>query len=190
MWMKQWPFAHTIEMTHRLRDGVLEVETAIVNMSADRCRTRSGSIPYFQLTDSASRRVDAVGRARGRTGCCTSNNVPTVRPSRIDGCFPDDRTAAPLGDYSLDDVFTDLLRDSQGQATVAVSGKSHGSSRPRTQLPGRDDLVAEGPPVSSASSRRRHHQRGTRGARTVPGITERSAGWPWRERFLVKASGY
>ena len=24
-WMKQCPFAHTIEMTHRLRDGVLEV---------------------------------------------------------------------------------------------------------------------------------------------------------------------
>src|SRR5580765_717345 len=35
MWMKQWPFAHTIEITHRLRDGVLEVETAIVNMSAE-----------------------------------------------------------------------------------------------------------------------------------------------------------
>ena len=35
MWMKQWPFAHTIEITHRLHDGVLEVETAIVNMSAE-----------------------------------------------------------------------------------------------------------------------------------------------------------
>jgi hypothetical protein len=27
--MKQWPFAHTIEMTYRLRDGVLEVATSI-----------------------------------------------------------------------------------------------------------------------------------------------------------------
>src|SRR3954462_3338321 len=26
-WMKQWPFAHTIEITHRLQDGVLEVAT-------------------------------------------------------------------------------------------------------------------------------------------------------------------
>ena len=25
-WMKQWPFAHTVEMTHRLHDGVLEVQ--------------------------------------------------------------------------------------------------------------------------------------------------------------------
>ena len=34
-WMKQWPFAHTIEMTYRLRDGVLEVATAIDNLSAE-----------------------------------------------------------------------------------------------------------------------------------------------------------
>src|SRR5262245_42572970 len=32
-WMKQWPFAHTIEMTYRLREGTLEVETAITNLS-------------------------------------------------------------------------------------------------------------------------------------------------------------
>src|SRR5258708_25017900 len=25
MWMRQWPFAHTIEITHRLHDGVLQV---------------------------------------------------------------------------------------------------------------------------------------------------------------------
>ena len=29
LWMKQLPFAHTIEMTHRLQDGVLEVRTTI-----------------------------------------------------------------------------------------------------------------------------------------------------------------
>jgi aldose 1-epimerase len=33
--MKQWPFAHTIEMTHRLQDGGLEVQTTIVNLSAE-----------------------------------------------------------------------------------------------------------------------------------------------------------
>src|SRR6185436_8304698 len=31
-WMKQWPFAHTIDMTYRLKDGVLEVITSITNM--------------------------------------------------------------------------------------------------------------------------------------------------------------
>src|SRR6187399_1843623 len=35
MWMKQWPFAHTIEMTYRLTNGTLEVVTAITNLSAE-----------------------------------------------------------------------------------------------------------------------------------------------------------
>src|SRR5256712_13008581 len=35
LWMKQFPFAHTIEMTHRLQDGVLQVVTKITNMSAE-----------------------------------------------------------------------------------------------------------------------------------------------------------
>ena len=47
MWMKQWPFAHTIEITHRLHDGVLEVETAIVNMSAEPMPIAIGFHPYF-----------------------------------------------------------------------------------------------------------------------------------------------
>src|SRR5215510_11216514 len=34
-WMKQWPFAHTIDMTYRLQDGALEVITTITNMSAE-----------------------------------------------------------------------------------------------------------------------------------------------------------
>ena len=34
-WMAQFPFAHTIELTHRLSGGVLEVRTAIQNHSTD-----------------------------------------------------------------------------------------------------------------------------------------------------------
>src|SRR5687768_241570 len=51
-WMKQFPFAHTIEMTHRLRDGVLEVATRIDNASVDRMPVAIGFHPFFQLTDS------------------------------------------------------------------------------------------------------------------------------------------
>src|SRR6476619_5156259 len=35
MWMKQFPFAHTIEVTHRLQDGVLQVHTKITNMAGE-----------------------------------------------------------------------------------------------------------------------------------------------------------
>ena len=51
-WMKQWPFAHTIEMTYRLREGVLEVATSIANLSAEPMPVAVGFHPYFQLTDS------------------------------------------------------------------------------------------------------------------------------------------
>ena len=51
MWMKQWPFAHTIEMTYRLQDGGLEVRTTISNTSAEPMPIAIGFHPYFQLTD-------------------------------------------------------------------------------------------------------------------------------------------
>src|SRR5262245_50601430 len=35
MWVKQFPFAHTIEMTYRLEGGVLEVRTRIENLSQE-----------------------------------------------------------------------------------------------------------------------------------------------------------
>ena len=51
-WMKQWPFAHTIEITHRLQDGVLEVETRVTNLSTEPMPLAVGYHPYFRLTDS------------------------------------------------------------------------------------------------------------------------------------------
>jgi hypothetical protein len=52
-WMRQWPYAHTIEITDRLSDGVLEVATAVVNLSDDPT-VAVGFHPYFQLTGSAA----------------------------------------------------------------------------------------------------------------------------------------
>src|SRR6185503_14508793 len=49
MWMKQWPFAHTIDMTYRLQDGVLEVATTIHNMAAEPMPVSLGYHPYYQL---------------------------------------------------------------------------------------------------------------------------------------------
>ena len=49
--MRQWPFAHTVEITYRLADGVLEVVTAVANLSAEPMPVSIGFHPYFQLTD-------------------------------------------------------------------------------------------------------------------------------------------
>ena len=122
MWIKQWPFAHTIEMTHRLRGGVLEVETVIVNMSAEPMPIAIGFHPYFQLTDSPRNAWTLSVGARTHW-LLTSNTVPTGETEPIERFFPMPQSAA-LVDYGLDDVFTELVRDAQGRATIAVSGKS------------------------------------------------------------------
>ena len=121
-WMKQWPFAHTIEITHRLRDGVLEMGTAIRNMSAEPMPIAIGFHPYFQLTDSSRNEWKIAVAARTRW-LLAPTKVPTGETEPIERLFPNPQ-AATLTDYNLDDVFSDLARDSDGRATMSVMGKS------------------------------------------------------------------
>jgi len=121
-WMKQWPFAHAIEMTYRLQEGVLEVTLSIANMSAAPMPVAVGFHPYFQLTDSARDDWTIAIGARMHWKLAP-NKVPTGETEPIERVFPNPH-AAPLRDYDLDDVFSDLERDDKGRATLTVSGKS------------------------------------------------------------------
>jgi aldose 1-epimerase len=49
--MAQFPFAHTIEVTHRLREGVLEVETRLENHASEPMPVSLGYHPFFRLHD-------------------------------------------------------------------------------------------------------------------------------------------
>jgi galactose mutarotase-like enzyme len=48
--LAQFPFAHTIEMTHRLAGGALEVETMARNESIGSMPVAMGFHPYFRFT--------------------------------------------------------------------------------------------------------------------------------------------
>jgi aldose 1-epimerase len=121
-WMKQWPFAHSVELTHRLRGGILEVRTSLINKSAEPMPVAIGFHPYFQLTDSS--RNDWTISVDARTHWLLQpNKVPSGETEPIERLFPSPRDAK-LRDYNLDDVFSDLVRDSEGRATMTVSGKS------------------------------------------------------------------
>jgi len=121
-WMKQWPFAHTIEITHRLRQGVLEVRTVITNVSAEPMPVAVGFHPYFRLAD--SRRDDWKLAVGARTHWLLApNKVPTGETEPIERVFPNP-AAAGLAAYNLDDVFGDLVRDGDQRATMTVSGRS------------------------------------------------------------------
>lgn len=119
-WMKQWPFAHTIEMTYRLADGALEVRTTIINHSADPMPVSIGYHPYFQLTDSPRDGWAITVPARTRW-LLSAQKVPTGDTEPTDSFFTD--FMGTLGDYNLDDVFTDLVRDGEGLATARVKGR-------------------------------------------------------------------
>jgi aldose 1-epimerase len=120
-WMKQWPFAHTIEMTYRLQNGVLEVATSISNLSSEPMPIAVGFHPYFQLTDSVRDEWTISVGARTHWKLA-ANKVPTGDTERVQEIFP--TRATPLRDYDLDDVFSDLERDGKGRATMTVKGRA------------------------------------------------------------------
>ena len=120
-WMRQWPYAHTVEITYRLSDGVLEVTTAVANLSSDPMPLSIGFHPYFQLTDSPRDEWQVAVGARTRW-LLDARKLPTGETEPADRLLPPPRVE--LRDYSLDEVFSDLVRDADGRATMTVWGKS------------------------------------------------------------------
>jgi len=100
--MAQFPFAHSIEMTYCLRDGVLEVRTAIRNLSADPMPVAIGYHPYFQLDDAPRDQWKVHLAARDHL-VLSQKLIPTGERKPVE--FPDPLTLAHV---FLDDVFTGL----------------------------------------------------------------------------------
>jgi aldose 1-epimerase len=121
-WMAQFPFAHTIDMTYRLRDGVLEVNLKIHNLSAEAMPISIGFHPYYHLTDSP-RDEWTVGVGARTQWILAANKIPTGETRPIEKFFPDPQNI-PLKNYSLDHVFSDLIRDGPGRAMMSVRGKT------------------------------------------------------------------
>jgi aldose 1-epimerase len=120
-WMAQFPFAHTIEITHSLHDGVLEVHTRLTNMSVDPMAVAIGFHPYFKLTDSPREEWRVAVGARLHY-LLRPNKIPTGETEPIERRFGDP-TSVALKDYDLDDVLGDLVRDRRGRAAFSVFGR-------------------------------------------------------------------
>ena len=121
-WMAQFPFAHTVEITHRLQDGVLEIDTRIHNLSAEPMPVAIGFHPYFQLTDSP--RDEWTISVGARTEWVLApDKIPTGETRPIERFLPSP-SAAALKDYDFDHVFGDLIRDSSGRAVMSLKGRS------------------------------------------------------------------
>ena len=114
--MAQFPFAHTIETTYRLHEGVLEVRTTIENLSAAPMPVGIGYHPYFQLHDAPRDQWKVHLAARDRL-VLSKMLIPTGERKPVE--FPD---PLPLAGVALDDVFGGLVRDGSERATFSVEG--------------------------------------------------------------------
>lgn len=118
--MQQWPFAHTITMTYRVSEGTLEVRTRLDNLSTDPMPVVFGYHPIFELPD--GNRNDWTVSVDARTHWIEiPQRLPTGETQPIEKFFGAERTAIQLKNYALiDDVFTDLIRDANGRATMKL----------------------------------------------------------------------
>lgn len=184
--MAQFPFAHNIEMTYRLADGALEVETAIENLSVDSMPISLGYHPYFQLTD-APRDEWRVHLAAKERLALSNRLLPTG-----------ERAANPYGDplslngAVLDDVFDELVRDADGKARFWVEGKKQRVTveyGPKYEVAvvyapkGRGFICFE-PMTGPTNAFNAAH------AGWYKGLQHVTPGGTWRESFRIVPSGY
>jgi aldose 1-epimerase len=194
-WMKQWPFAHTVEMTYRLSGGVLEVDTAITNLSAEPMPVVVGFHPYFQLTDST--RDDWTITVGARTHwILAANKVPTGETEPIARLFP--QPDVRLRDVDLDDDFSDLVRDARGRAVMTVRGRAQRIDvefgpnyraavvwAPKAAPGGPDrNFICFEPMAGMTNATNMAHRGMYRDLQSVP------SGGTWRESFWVRPSGF
>ena len=191
LWMKQFPFAHTIAITHRLQDGVLQVRTRIQNLSLEPMPVSIGFHPYFQLTDSPRDEWTIAVGARTQW-MLAENKIPTGETQPIERVFPDPRAAA-LKDYRLDHVFGDLVRDAQGRAVMSVKGRSQRldvSLGPNYRAvviyaPGSDrGFICFEPMAGITNAMNAAHKGLYKELQSIP------AGGTWEESFWVSPSGF
>jgi aldose 1-epimerase len=184
--MAQFPFAHTVEMTYRLADGVLEVETVIHNQAAEPLPVVLGYHPYFRLHD-APRDQWKVHLAAREVYALSDALIPTGE--RKPHTFSDPQ---PIQGAQLDNVFGGLVRGSDGRAHFWVQGKQekitviYGPKYPVAVVfapPGREFICFE-PMAAITNGFNLAHAGVYKELQSVP------PGGDWRESFWIAPSGF
>ncbi len=114
--MAQFPFAHVITMTYRLKGGTLEVATSVENLSSESMPLSLGYHTYYRLQDSP--RDDWKVHVAAREEVLVSDAlVPTGKTKPVEMADP-----YPLRNSQIDTGFTALTRDQSGNAVFWVQG--------------------------------------------------------------------
>ncbi len=119
--MAQFPFAQTYEVTHRLKDGQLEVVTRVANVGLCPLPLMLAYHPYF--CPDGPREDWTLGIGARTHWILDERNVATGANEPLPRFLPQAQNFV-LGTTALDDEFSDLERDARGQGRVWVKGRS------------------------------------------------------------------
>jgi aldose 1-epimerase len=112
--MAQWPFAHEYEMTYRLANGALEVKITVSNLSTEAMPLAIGFHPYYRIPGIP--RDEWFLRLPARKAVIADDRrIPTGELKNMDLPNP-----LSLKGRTLDDGFTDLIRDADGRAMFSI----------------------------------------------------------------------
>ena len=120
--MAQFPFAHSIEVTYRLKRGALECATSLQNVGAAPMPIHFGYHPYF--VPDGPRADWNLHIAAKSHWIARENLIPTGKKEPTDLFLPRATRSITLGSTFIDDGFTELQREADGRARFWVSGKS------------------------------------------------------------------
>jgi aldose 1-epimerase len=185
-YMAQFPFAHTLTMTYRLSDGVLEVETKIDNHSTEAMPVSVGFHPYFELHDTP-RDQWKVDLPVKQEFVLSPQLVPT-------GAMRPFTRTSPMGlaGTQLDDVFGGLAPSADGKVEFAVQGGKeriavvYGPKYPVAVVyapPGKNFICFE--PMSGPTNAFNLHHAGKYEA-----LQMIAPGAKWAESFWIRPSGF
>jgi aldose 1-epimerase len=189
-WMAQFPFVHSIQITHKLQDGVLQVTTRIENHSAEAMPVSIGFHSFYQITD-APRSDWMVSLGAGLEWPVDKDLLPTGQTRPLSELVANPANFK-LGDRAFDNVLAGFHRDSQGRAIFRLKGKaqeievSYGPRYLAGEIwapPNREFLCFE--PMAAIDNGINLAHRGIyKELQSLP------AGQVWQESFWVRASGF
>jgi aldose 1-epimerase len=105
--LQQFPFPFCLDVTYRLREGVLSMETVVHNTGAHDMPLGFGIHPYFRCPVPGTLCVPARQRWE------LEDSLPTGKRLAVDGLY-DLRQPRDITSLVLDDIYTDLVADTDG----------------------------------------------------------------------------